>query len=65
MIDEASGNPCAIQILLGHTRIENTVRHLGVDMENALEFSGASSLKMCPASSEAVRRGTSSYSATR
>jgi len=26
----------AIQILLGHTKIENTVRYLGVDIEDAL-----------------------------
>ena len=29
-------NEGAIQILLGHTTIENTVRYLGVDMEDAL-----------------------------
>ncbi|MBX5227576.1 tyrosine-type recombinase/integrase [Rhizobium sp. NLR9b] len=28
----------AIQILLGHTKIENTVRYLGVDIEDALEL---------------------------
>jgi len=26
------------QILLGHTKIENTVRYLGVDVEDALEL---------------------------
>tara|TARA_R110002049_G_scaffold304046_1_gene498910 strand:- start:136 stop:276 length:141 start_codon:yes stop_codon:yes gene_type:complete len=26
----------AIQILLGHSKIENTVRYLGVDIEDAL-----------------------------
>ena len=26
----------AVQILLGHTKIENTVRYLGVDVEDAL-----------------------------
>jgi hypothetical protein len=25
-----------VQILLGHTKIENTVRYLGVDVEDAL-----------------------------
>jgi site-specific recombinase XerC len=38
MIYEATGNLRAIQILLGHTKIENTVRYLGVDIEDALEL---------------------------
>lgn len=33
---QATGNVRAIQILLGHTKIENTVRYLGVDIEDAL-----------------------------
>ena len=36
MIYRATGNVRAIQILLGHTKIENTVRYLGVDVEDAL-----------------------------
>ena len=36
MIYRATGNIRAIQILLGHTKIENTVRYLGVDVEVAL-----------------------------
>lgn len=36
MIYKATGNIWAIQILLGHTKIENTVRYLGVDIEDAL-----------------------------
>ena len=27
---------CAVQILLGHSKIENTVRYLGIDVEHAL-----------------------------
>ncbi|WP_438748312.1 tyrosine-type recombinase/integrase [Pararhizobium sp. O133] len=38
MIYKATGNLCAIQILLGYTKIENTVRYLGVDIEDALEL---------------------------
>lgn len=36
MIYRAPGNVRAIQILLGHTKIENTVWYLGVDVEDAL-----------------------------
>ena len=36
MIYRATGNIRAIQILLGHTKIENTVRYLGIDVEDAL-----------------------------
>ena len=36
MIYRATGNICAIQILLGHTKIENTIRYLGVDVQDAL-----------------------------
>jgi site-specific recombinase XerC len=38
MIYKATGNLRAIQILLGHTKIENTVKYLGVDIEDALEL---------------------------
>lgn len=36
MICKATGNLRAVQIMLGHTKIENTVRYLGVDVEDAL-----------------------------
>lgn len=36
MIYKATGNLRAVQILLGHAKIENTVRYLGVDVEDAL-----------------------------
>lgn len=37
LIYKATGNLRAVQILLGHTNIENTVRyHLGVDVDDAL-----------------------------
>ena len=36
IIYKATGNFRAVQILLGHTKIESTVRYLGVDVEDAL-----------------------------
>jgi integrase len=39
IIYKASGNLRAVQILLGHAKIENTVRYLGVDVEDALTLS--------------------------
>jgi len=36
IIYKATGNLRAVQILLGHTKIEDTVRYLGVDVEDAL-----------------------------
>lgn len=39
MIYKRTGNMRAIQLLLGHTKLESTVRYLGVEVEDALELS--------------------------
>lgn len=36
-----TGNLRACQLLLGHTKLESTVRYLGVDLDDALEMSAA------------------------
>ena len=38
IIYKATGNPRAVRILLGHAKIDSTVRYLGVDVENALKL---------------------------
>lgn len=41
IIYKATGNLWAVQILLDHSKIENTVRYLGVDVEDALKLAEA------------------------
>ena len=41
IIYRATGNLRAVQILLGHAKIESTVRYLGVDVEDALMLAEA------------------------
>jgi site-specific recombinase XerC len=38
-IYEKTGNLRAVQLLLGHTKMDNTVRYLGIKLEDALEIS--------------------------
>ena len=38
LIYKRTGNLRAVQILLGHTKIESTVRYLGVEVNDALEI---------------------------
>lgn len=44
LIYRQTGNLRAIQILLGHTKLDSTVRYLGVDIEDALALAEATDL---------------------
>jgi integrase len=44
LIYRQTGNLRAVQILLGHTKLESTVRYLGVDAEDALSISEATEI---------------------
>ena len=44
LIYKRTGNLRAVQILLGHTKLESTVRYLGVDAEDALTLSEATEI---------------------
>lgn len=44
IIYKRTGNLRAVQILLGHTKLESTVRYLGVDLEDALALSEATEI---------------------
>jgi site-specific recombinase XerC len=38
-IYKKTGNLRAVQLLLGHTKLESTVRYLGIEVDNALAIS--------------------------
>jgi site-specific recombinase XerC len=44
LISKRTGNLRAVQILLGHTKLESTVKYLGVDAEDALTLSEATEI---------------------
>lgn len=44
IIYKQAGNLRAVQILLGHTKIESTVRYLGVDIEDALALADSTEI---------------------
>ena len=38
LIYKRTGNLRAVQLLLGHAKIDSTVRYLGIEVDDALEF---------------------------
>ncbi len=39
MVYKKTGNLRACQLLLGHTKLDSTVRYLGIEVDDALELS--------------------------
>jgi len=39
LVYERTGNLRACQLLLGHRKLESTIRYLGIDVDDALELS--------------------------
>jgi site-specific recombinase XerC len=48
IIYKATGNLRAVQILLGHAKIDSLVRYLGVDIEDALELAERTEVRADP-----------------
>jgi site-specific recombinase XerC len=44
LIYKKTKNLRAVQILLGHTKLESTVRYLGVEVDDSLELSEATDI---------------------
>jgi site-specific recombinase XerC len=44
LIYKRTGNLRAVQLLLGHTKLESTVQYLGVEAEDALTLSEATEI---------------------
>ena len=51
IIYKQTGNPHAVRILLGHTKITSTVRYLGVDVEDALALVNVTNMQCSAAQS--------------
>ena len=44
-IYKKTGNIRAVQLLLGHTKLESSVRYLGIEVDDALAISGESNYR--------------------
>lgn len=53
-IYKKAGNLRAVQLLLGHTKMDSTVRYLGVELEDVLAIAEAIEIQMSGPSSQAA-----------
>ena len=63
LIYRRTGNLRAVQLLLGHTKIESTVRYLGIYIDDALAISELRHLSASPRAARLLRRRDSTMSA--
>jgi hypothetical protein len=59
------GNLRAVQLLLGHTKMDGTVRYLGVELEDALAIAEASEIQGIGPSSRTAQTGQRSFPGVR
>ena len=60
LIYRRTGNLRAVQLLLGHTKIESTVRYLGIEVDDALSIAEQVDLWICPGGADTFRPCVSS-----
>jgi len=65
MIYRRTGNLRAVQLLLGHTKLESTVRYLGIEVDDALTISEQVEISPHELLTERVRSSRESGPATR
>lgn len=58
-IYETTGNPRAVQLLLGHTKMDSTVRYLGVELKDARAIAEDVEIQSLGPSSPTARAGLS------
>jgi ligand-binding sensor domain-containing protein len=67
LIYRRTKNLRVVQLLLGHSKLESTVRYLGIDVDDALEIAEQTDICITPSNSrnrEYSVRGDSSFSVT-
>jgi site-specific recombinase XerC len=47
LIYRRTKNLRAVQLLLGHAKLESTVRYLGIEVEDALELAEQTEVRLC------------------
>jgi len=54
LIYRRTKNLCAVQLLLGHSKLESTVRYLGIEVDDALEMAEQTEVRVWSRSATGV-----------